>query len=79
MPLKSATTPSRNAIMMSVGMVLVALILPPALPSVGPVLKTIGDSLSLSSIGQGVLTTLPVLRLGLAAPMAPYAARRLGM
>ncbi|NWN91869.1 MFS transporter [Marinobacter adhaerens] len=75
----SATTPSRNAIMMFVGMMLVALNLRPALTSVGPVLKAIGDSLSLSSIGQGVLTTLPVLLLGLAAPMAPYAARRLGM
>jgi len=55
---------SRNTIMMFSGMMLVALNLRPTLISVGPVLKTIGDSLSLSSIGQGVLTTLP----GLQAP-----------
>ncbi len=69
----------RSALMMFVGMMLVALNLRPALTSVGPILKTIGDSLSLSSIGQGVLTTLPVLLLGLAAPFAPRAARKLGM
>ncbi|WP_100639113.1 CynX/NimT family MFS transporter [Marinobacter salexigens] len=75
------TTPqqARNAIMMFVGMMLVALNLRPALTSIGPVLKTIGDSLPLSSVGQGVLTTLPVLLLGLAAPIAPRAARKLGM
>lgn len=65
--------------MMFVGMMLVALNLRPALTSVGPILSSIGDSLSLSSIDQGVLTTLPVLLLGLAAPIAPRAARKLGM
>lgn len=70
---------ARNALLMFVGMMLVALNLRPALTSVGPILTTIGDSLSLSSIGQGVLTTLPVLLLGLAAPIAPRAARKLGM
>ena len=76
---KTSHQQSRNTIMMFVGMMLVALNLRPALTSVGPVLKTIGDSLSLSSVGQGVLTTLPVLLLGLAAPIAPRAARKLGM
>tara|TARA_R110000824_G_scaffold28711_6_gene96254 strand:+ start:1844 stop:3031 length:1188 start_codon:yes stop_codon:yes gene_type:complete len=76
---KTSRQQSRNAIMMFLGMMLVALNLRPALTSVGPVLKTIGDSLSLSSVGQGVLTTLPVLLLGLAAPIAPRAARKLGM
>lgn len=65
--------------MMFVGMMLVALNLRPALTSIGPILRTVGDSLSLSSSGQGVLTTLPVLFLGLAAPIAPRAARKLGM
>ncbi|HEA52522.1 hypothetical protein LCGC14_1519140 [marine sediment metagenome] len=76
---KTSTKKTRNALFMFVGMMLVALNLRPALTSVGPILKTIGDSLSLSSIGQGVLTTLPVLLLGLAAPLAPRAARKLGM
>lgn len=70
---------TRSALMMFVGMMLVALNLRPALTSVGPILTNIGESLSLSSIGQGVLTTLPVLLLGLAAPIAPRAARKLGM
>ncbi|MBQ0833472.1 MFS transporter [Marinobacter sp.] len=76
---KTSPQQTRNAIMMFVGMMLVALNLRPALTSVGPILTSIGDSLSLSSIGQGVLTTLPVLLLGLAAPIAPRAARKLGM
>ena len=76
---KTRPQQARNAILMFVGMMLVALNLRPALTSVGPILKTIGDSLALSSIGQGVLTTLPVLLLGLAAPIAPRAARKLGM
>lgn len=69
----SKTNPkqTRNALMMFVGMMLVALNLRPALTSVGPILTNIGESLSLSSIGQGILTTLPVLLLGLAAPIAP--------
>ena len=70
---------NRRAVLMLVGLVLVALNLRPALTSVAPVLRTIGESLSLSSFGQGVLTTLPVVFLGLAAPLAPWAARRIGM
>jgi CP family cyanate transporter-like MFS transporter len=76
---KASIEHNRNALMMFVGMMLVALNLRPALTSVGPILKTLGESLSLSSIDQGVLTTLPVLLLGLAAPIAPRAARKLGM
>lgn len=70
---------SHNVIMMFVGMMLVALNLRPALTSVGPVLGAIGESLALSSVGQGVLTTLPVILLGLAGPIAPRAAHKLGM
>ncbi|MDN6319759.1 MAG: MFS transporter [Marinobacter sp.] len=76
---KNSPQQTRNAIMMFVGMMLVALNLRPALTSVGPILTSIGEGLSLSSVGQGVLTTLPVLLLGLAAPIAPRAARKLGM
>lgn len=73
------TRQTQSTLMMLAGMMLVALNLRPALTSVGPILKTIGDQLPLSSVGQGVLTTLPVLLLGLAAPIAPRAARKLGM
>ncbi|WP_339897907.1 MFS transporter [uncultured Gilvimarinus sp.] len=72
-------TPTRHIFLTLLGLMLVALNLRPALTSVSPVLRTIGDDLSLTPSGLGVLTTLPVLFLGLAAPLAPIVARRLGM
>lgn len=62
-----------------IGVMLVALNLRPAITSVSPVLQRIGESLSLTPFGLGVLTTLPVLFLGLAAPIAPRTARRIGV
>ena len=70
--------PARHVVLMLLGLILVGLNLRPALTSVSPVLVEIGRSLGLGSMGQGVLTTLPVLCLGLAAPIAPRAARRIG-
>lgn len=58
---------------------LVALNLRPALTSVSPVLTQIGEALGVSAFDQGVLTTLPVLFLGFAAPLAPALSRRLGV
>lgn len=68
----------RQSILMLLGLLMVGLNLRPALTSVSPMLAEIGTSLGLNSTGQGVLTTLPVLCLGLAAPIAPRAARRIG-
>jgi CP family cyanate transporter-like MFS transporter len=75
----TTTHQTRQAILAFVGLMLVALNLRPALTSVGPVLRVIGESLSLSPSGQGVLTTLPVLFLGIAAPLSPKIARWLGI
>lgn len=61
-----------------VGLVLVALNLRPALSSVAPLLGIVSDSLSLSAAQAGLLTTLPVLCLGIFAPLAPILARRFG-
>jgi hypothetical protein len=58
------------------GLVLVALNLRPALTSVSPVLADIRATLGLSATGAGLLTTLPVLCLGLFAPLAGWLARR---
>lgn len=69
---------ARHASLMLFGLILVGLNLRPALTSVSPMLIEIGDSLGLGSLGQGILTTLPVLCLGLAAPLAPLGARRIG-
>ncbi|MFA7892484.1 CynX/NimT family MFS transporter [Pseudomonas putida] len=60
------------------GLVLVALNLRPALSSMAPVLGQVSDGLGLSAAQAGLLTTLPVLCLGLFAPLAPMLARRVG-
>jgi CP family cyanate transporter-like MFS transporter len=60
------------------GLVLVALNLRPALSSMAPLLSEVSKSLGLSASTAGLLTTLPVLCLGLFAPMAPILARRFG-
>ncbi|MEG1041153.1 MAG: CynX/NimT family MFS transporter [Pseudomonas sp.] len=60
------------------GLVLVALNLRPALSSMAPLLSLVSDSLGLSASQAGLLTTLPVLCLGLFAPLAPILARRFG-
>ena len=70
---------TRQAILSFIGLMLVALNLRPALTSIGPMLRTIGDSFTLSSSALGILTTLPVLFLGMAAPLAPKLASRLGI
>lgn len=60
------------------GLVLVALNLRPALSSIAPLLNEVSDSLGMSAAEAGLLTTLPVLCLGLFAPLAPILARRFG-
>ncbi|MCE5980252.1 CynX/NimT family MFS transporter [Pseudomonas wadenswilerensis] len=60
------------------GLVLVALNLRPALSSMAPLLSQVSDSLGLTASQAGLLTTLPVLCLGLFAPLAPVLARRFG-
>ncbi|MNG84483.1 Inner membrane transport protein YeaN [compost metagenome] len=60
------------------GLVLVALNLRPALSSMAPVLGQVSEGLGLSASQAGLLTTLPVLCLGLFAPLAPILARRFG-
>jgi CP family cyanate transporter-like MFS transporter len=70
---------TRQAVLAFIGLMLVALNLRPALTSIGPVLRTIGDSFTLSATALGILTTLPVFFLGLAAPLAPKLASRLGI
>lgn len=59
-------------------MILVALNLRPALSSLAPLLIRIQQDLDLSATSIGALTTLPVLCLGLFAPVAIRLSRRLG-
>ncbi|NMX91719.1 MULTISPECIES: CynX/NimT family MFS transporter [unclassified Pseudomonas] len=67
-----------RAWLLLLGLVLVALNLRPALSSMAPLLNDVSDSLGLSAARAGLLTTLPVLCLGLFAPLAPVLARRFG-
>ncbi|GAB3265316.1 CynX/NimT family MFS transporter [Chitinimonas naiadis] len=66
------------ALWLLVGMVMVGLNLRPALSSIAPVLTAIRLGEGLSVTAAGLLTTLPVLCLGLFAPLAPILARRIG-
>lgn len=67
-----------SAWLLLLGLVLVALNLRPALSSMAPVLGDVSRGLGLSGSQAGLLTTLPVLCLGLFAPLAPVLARRFG-
>lgn len=77
-PATSLSTSPQRGVLTLVALLLVALNLRPALTSVSPVLGSISEALALSPSLQGILTTLPVLFLGLAAPLAPRLVRRIG-
>lgn len=68
----------RRPWLLLLGLVLVALNLRPALSSMAPVLGQVSAGLGLNASQAGLLTTLPVLCLGLFAPLAPVLARRFG-
>ncbi|MGY2289401.1 CynX/NimT family MFS transporter [Pseudomonas sp. SDO528_S397] len=70
--------PVRRPWLLLLGLVLMALNLRPALSSMSPLLADVARSLGLSAAEAGLLTTLPVLCLGLFAPTAPLLARRFG-
>ncbi|MBA9002075.1 CynX/NimT family MFS transporter [Thermomonospora cellulosilytica] len=70
---------SRSAAVWTVaGLVLLAFNLRAAISGVAPLLDELQHRLGLSSTAMGVLTTLPVLCLGVFAAAAPALARRLG-
>lgn len=78
-PIESPVAPSAaGALVLLVGLALVALNMRPALSSVAPLLGEVSHYLGLSASLAGLLTTLPVLCLGLFAPLAPMLARRFG-
>ncbi|WP_244965500.1 MFS transporter [Methylobacterium soli] len=65
-------------ILTGLGVMLVAFNLRPALTTVGPLLTTIRAETGLSATGAAILTTLPVLFLGLASAAGPATIRRFG-
>lgn len=76
--LQQAPPTVRRPWLLLLGLILVALNLRPALSSMAPLLSDVSQSLGLSAAKAGLLTTLPVLCLGLFAPLAPLLARRFG-
>lgn len=61
-----------------VGILLVSLNMRAALSAVSPLLDDVSDSNHLSSAAGGLLTALPVLLMGVVAPVGPRAVRRFG-
>lgn len=78
------TTPSRSAAahpplwLVALGLVAVAVNLRVVMASVPPLVDSIGVDLGLSNAALGALTTLPVLCMGVFAPVAGKVAARLG-
>ncbi|NUP03473.1 MAG: MFS transporter, partial [Nonomuraea sp.] len=60
------------------GIVLAALNLRTAVTSVGPLLDQLAGALGMTSVGTGLLTTLPVLAFAGVGAITPTLARRLG-
>ena len=67
-----------HPVLVGFGMMLVAFNMRPALTTVGPLLNEIRTQTGLSAAGAAVLTTLPVLCLGLSCALGPLVIRRLG-
>lgn len=61
------------------GLLLVSLTLRPQLASIGPLSGRIVDDLGVSHAFVGLLTTIPILCMGLFAPLGPSVAWRLGV
>jgi MFS transporter, CP family, cyanate transporter len=68
----------RRFALLLAGILLVALNLRVAITSVGPLADDLRRDLGLSSTAAGLLTTAPLLALGLVAPIAPLLAGRFG-
>jgi CP family cyanate transporter-like MFS transporter len=77
MPTEPTARP-RVPVLVVAGLFLAALALRPQLLAIGPLLPLIRDDLGLSASVAGLLTTIPVLCMGLFAPVGPGVAARLG-
>ena len=69
---------SRVPIRVVAGLFLASLALRPQLLAIGPLLPLIRDDLGLSATAAGLLTTIPVLCMGLFAPVGPVISARMG-
>jgi CP family cyanate transporter-like MFS transporter len=67
------------AVLLAVGLVLIAMNLRPAVTTVGPLTDDIRSGLGLSNAAMGLLTTLPIFAFGALSPAAAPLALRFGM
>ncbi|WP_203246406.1 CynX/NimT family MFS transporter [Sporosarcina beigongshangi] len=70
---------TRNTWFLLIGIVFIALTLRSPLTTVGPLISSIRDSLGISNVLAGFLTTIPLLAFAIISPFAPRLARRFGM
>jgi CP family cyanate transporter-like MFS transporter len=75
---RSPGVPGRVPIAVVVGLFLATLALRPQILAIGPLLPLIRADLGLSASAASLLTTIPVLCLGLFAPIGPMIAARVG-
>ncbi|TMR15000.1 MFS transporter [Nonomuraea zeae] len=75
---ESRTRTGPLAWLLVLGIVLAALNLRTAVTSVGPLLDQLAGSLGMTSVGTGLLTTLPVLAFATVGAVTPTLARRIG-
>ncbi|WP_445683710.1 CynX/NimT family MFS transporter [Sporosarcina sp. FSL K6-3457] len=69
----------RNTWLLLIGVVFIAMTLRSPLTVVGPIISSIRDSLGISNVLAGFLTTIPLLAFAIISPFAPKLARRFGM
>ncbi|MCG3088795.1 CynX/NimT family MFS transporter [Sporosarcina cyprini] len=72
-------TKRKQTIVIILGIFMVAINMRPAITSIGPMLDTIRDHLDLSNAQVSLLTSLPVLCMGIFASLAPVLNRKLGL
>jgi CP family cyanate transporter-like MFS transporter len=77
LPPSGAVLPRRALLVVS--LMLVAFNLRPALAALGPVIPEVIHDLGLSRLGASILSTAPILCLGVFSPVAPWLGRRLGV
>ncbi|NYF24445.1 CP family cyanate transporter-like MFS transporter [Sporosarcina sp. JAI121] len=70
---------SRQTWFLLFGIIFIASTLRAPLTSVGPLISSIRDSLAISNVLAGFLTTIPLLAFALISPFAPKIARRFGL
>lgn len=69
----------RNTVLMIFAIFAVAINMRPAITSIGPMLETIREQLSLSNAQVSLLTAVPVICMGIFATLAPILNRKFGL